>query len=67
MKPLLSVVVPVHNVEDYLAECLDSLAGQSLDAIEVVMVDDGSTDGSRRIAEEFAAMALRMLGAPETS
>lgn len=55
MKPLLSVVVPVHNVEDYLAECLDSLAGQSLDAIEVVMVDDGSTDGSRRIAEEFAA------------
>ncbi|MDF6020686.1 CDP-glycerol glycerophosphotransferase family protein [Streptomyces sp. JH34] len=55
MKPLLSVVVPVHNVEDYLAECLESLARQSLDALEVVMVDDGSTDGSRRIAEEFAA------------
>ncbi|MFG2592689.1 CDP-glycerol glycerophosphotransferase family protein [Streptomyces sp. NPDC048438] len=55
MKPLLSVVVPVHNVEDYLEECLVSLAGQTLKDIEVVLVDDGSTDGSRRIAEDFAA------------
>ncbi|MEU1487026.1 CDP-glycerol glycerophosphotransferase family protein [Streptomyces sp. NPDC005752] len=55
MKPLLSVVVPVHNVEDYLEECLTSLAGQSLRDLEVVLVDDGSTDGSRRIAEDFAA------------
>ncbi|MER5555808.1 CDP-glycerol glycerophosphotransferase family protein [Streptomyces sp. NPDC002793] len=55
MKPLLSVVVPVHNVEDYLEECLASLAGQSLKDIEVVLVDDGSTDGSGRIADEFAA------------
>ncbi|WP_405694346.1 CDP-glycerol glycerophosphotransferase family protein [Streptomyces sp. NBC_01185] len=55
MKPLLSVVVPVHNVEDYLEECLTSLAGQSLRDIEFVLVDDGSTDGSRRVAEEFAA------------
>ncbi|MEU8703935.1 CDP-glycerol glycerophosphotransferase family protein [Streptomyces sp. NPDC048565] len=55
MKPLLSVVVPVHNVEDYLEECLASLAGQSLTDIEVVLVDDGSTDDSRRIAEDFAA------------
>lgn len=55
MKPLLSVVVPVHNVEEWLEQCLRSLAGQSLEAIEVVLVDDGSTDGSRRIAEEFAA------------
>ncbi|MFF9686052.1 CDP-glycerol glycerophosphotransferase family protein [Streptomyces sp. NPDC014623] len=59
MKPLLSVVVPVHNVEDYLRECLDSLAGQSLRDIEVVLVDDGSTDGSRRIAEDFAARDTR--------
>ncbi|MGF1342159.1 CDP-glycerol glycerophosphotransferase family protein [Streptomyces flavovirens] len=55
MKPLLSVVVPVHNVEEYLEECLTSLARQTLEAIEVVVVDDGSTDGSRRIAEGFAA------------
>ncbi|MFF6910283.1 CDP-glycerol glycerophosphotransferase family protein [Streptomyces sp. NPDC012389] len=53
--PLLSVVIPVHNVEDYLEDCLRSVAQQSLDAIEVVMVDDGSTDGSPAIAEAFAA------------
>ncbi|MEU0136187.1 CDP-glycerol glycerophosphotransferase family protein [Streptomyces sp. NPDC006296] len=59
MKPLLSVVVPVHNVEGYLPECLDSLAGQTLADIEVVLVDDGSTDGSRRVAEGFAARDSR--------
>ncbi|MFF0508008.1 CDP-glycerol glycerophosphotransferase family protein [Streptomyces fimicarius] len=57
--PLLSVVVPVHNVEAYLADCLRSVAEQTLAAIEVVMVDDGSTDGSARIAAEFAARDSR--------
>ncbi|MBT2427185.1 CDP-glycerol glycerophosphotransferase family protein [Streptomyces sp. ISL-112] len=57
--PLLSVVIPVHNVEDYLEDCLRSVAEQSLDAIEVVMVDDGSTDDSGRIAAEFAARDSR--------
>ncbi|MEU7329164.1 bifunctional glycosyltransferase/CDP-glycerol:glycerophosphate glycerophosphotransferase [Streptomyces parvus] len=57
--PLLSVVVPVHNVEAYLEDCLRSVAEQTLDAIEVVMVDDGSTDGSARIAAEFAARDTR--------
>ncbi|MFE7460831.1 CDP-glycerol glycerophosphotransferase family protein [Streptomyces sp. NPDC057554] len=57
--PLLSVVIPVHNVEDHLEECLRSVAEQSLDAIEVVMVDDGSTDGSARIAAGFAARDSR--------
>ncbi|MEV4110832.1 glycosyltransferase family 2 protein [Nonomuraea sp. NPDC049695] len=55
MIPLLSVVVPVYNVEPYITECLKSLAAQTLDDIEVVLVDDGSSDGSRRIAEDFAA------------
>ncbi|MEU3132298.1 CDP-glycerol glycerophosphotransferase family protein [Streptomyces sp. NPDC006854] len=53
--PLLSVVVPVHNVEAWLEDCLRSVAEQTLDAIEVVVVDDGSTDASGRIAAEFAA------------
>ncbi|MFI1840524.1 CDP-glycerol glycerophosphotransferase family protein [Streptomyces microflavus] len=53
--PLLSVVVPVHNVEDYLEDCLRSVAEQTLAAIQVVMVDDGSTDSSARIAAGFAA------------
>ncbi|MEI7034915.1 CDP-glycerol glycerophosphotransferase family protein [Streptomyces pratensis] len=59
MKPLLSVVVPVHNVEDYLEDCLRSVADQTLTAIEVVLVDDGSTDGSARIAADFAAQDSR--------
>jgi CDP-glycerol glycerophosphotransferase len=53
--PRVSVVVPIYNVEDYLAECLASLAAQTFEDLEVVMVDDGSTDGSGAIAESFAA------------
>lgn len=51
----ISVVVPVYNVEAYLRECLESVAGQSFQDLEVVMVDDGSSDGSVAICEEFAA------------
>ncbi|GAA4908253.1 CDP-glycerol glycerophosphotransferase [Stackebrandtia albiflava] len=50
----LSVVVPIYNVEEFLRPALDSLANQTFDDLEVVMVDDGSTDGSGRIAAEYA-------------
>ena len=49
----VSVVVPIYNVEEYLAECLESVANQSLKDIEVLMIDDGSTDNSARIAKDF--------------
>jgi glycosyltransferase involved in cell wall biosynthesis len=52
--PRLSVVVPVYNVESYLAECLDSVLAQPYDDVEVVMVDDGSTDSSGEIARRYA-------------
>ncbi|MET9496358.1 CDP-glycerol glycerophosphotransferase family protein [Streptomyces sp. NPDC006552] len=55
MTPRLTVVVPVYNVEEYLGACLESLAAQSVPDLEVVMVDDGSTDGSGGIAREYAA------------
>ncbi|MET7646424.1 CDP-glycerol glycerophosphotransferase family protein [Streptomyces sp. NPDC005426] len=55
MPPRLSVVVPVHNVEPFLTDCLKSLAGQTVTDLEVVMVDDGSTDGSGSLAARFAA------------
>ncbi|MEV0380156.1 glycosyltransferase family 2 protein [Nonomuraea sp. NPDC050643] len=55
MIPLLSIVVPVYNVEPYITECLKSLAAQTLEDLEVILVDDGSVDGSRRVAEDFAA------------
>jgi|GEM_PF-696354 glycosyltransferase involved in cell wall biosynthesis len=52
-KPDVSVIVPVYNVEKYLRSCLDSLAHQTLKTIEVIMVNDGSTDSSAEIASEF--------------
>ncbi|GAA3815210.1 glycosyltransferase [Streptomyces phyllanthi] len=53
MRPQLSVIVPFHNVERYFAECLESIAGQTFDDFEVVLVDDGSTDVSCEIASDF--------------
>ncbi|WP_103513481.1 bifunctional glycosyltransferase/CDP-glycerol:glycerophosphate glycerophosphotransferase [Streptomyces sp. SM10] len=54
MAPRLTVVVPLYNVEEYLGACLDSLAGQTMADLEVVMIDDGSTDGSAAVAEAFS-------------
>ena len=51
----VSVVVPVYNVAPYLRQCLDSLVGQTLKDIEIICVDDGSTDGSGAILDEYAA------------
>jgi CDP-glycerol glycerophosphotransferase len=51
--PELSVVVPVYNTELYLEPLLESIAGQTFSDLEVIMTDDGSTDDSRRVAEEF--------------
>lgn len=53
--PRLSVVVPVYNVEEFLPACLDSLLAQSYSDLEAVVVVDGATDGSARIARDYAA------------
>ena len=50
----LSIVIPVYNVENYLAKCLDSVIYPKLEAYEVIVVNDGSTDGSGAIAAEYA-------------
>ncbi|MES4887773.1 bifunctional glycosyltransferase family 2 protein/CDP-glycerol:glycerophosphate glycerophosphotransferase [Streptomyces sp. NPDC096012] len=55
MAPRLSVIVPMYDVEHYLPACLDSLAAQTYEDFEVLMVDDGSPDGSAAIAESYAA------------
>jgi CDP-glycerol glycerophosphotransferase len=58
--PLLSVIVPVYNVEKYLADCLQSLTSQSYDNIEIIVVDDGSPDNSFTIANTFASSDHRI-------
>ena len=53
--PKVSVIIPVYNVEEYLRECLDSVVNQTLRDIEIICVDDGSTDSSLDILKEYAA------------
>ena len=60
MSPVISIIVPVYNVEPYLRHCLDSIIGQTLSDLEIIIVDDGSTDGSSIICDEYAARDSRI-------
>lgn len=57
---LLSIIVPVYNVEKYLKECVDSLLHQTLSQYEVILVDDGSTDSSGKICDRYASKDTRI-------
>lgn len=59
-KPLISIIVPVYNVEPYLAECIDSLVNQTYPHLEILLVDDGSTDGSGQICDDYAQKDARI-------
>lgn len=56
-----TVIVPVYNTEKYLADCLNSLLHQTQRELQIIIVDDGSTDGSMEIAEEFKALFTNMM------
>ena len=58
--PKISVVVPVYNLERYLAECLDSIINQTFKDFEIICVNDGSVDGSLKILEQYAAKDSRI-------
>ena len=58
--PKLSVIVPVYNTEKYLRECVDSILAQTFEDFELILVNDGSTDGSGAICEEYAAKDPRI-------
>lgn len=60
MKDTISVIVPVYNVADYLPQCLDSLIGQTHTDLEIIVIDDGSTDGSGGICDAYAAKDSRI-------
>ncbi len=52
--PLISVIVPVYNVEEYLTQCIESIINQTYTNLEIILVDDGSTDQSGKICDEYA-------------
>ena len=54
MQPKVTIVLPVYNVEPYLRQCLDSVMNQTMQDIQIICVNDGSTDGSRTILQEYA-------------
>ncbi len=59
--PKISIIIPVYNVEKYLRQCLDSVVNQTLREIEIICVDDGSTDSSLDILQEYAAKDKRII------
>ena len=61
MNPLISVVIPVYNAEKFLPECLDSVLCQEFPSFELLLIDDGSTDGSGKIADRYAEKDSRIV------
>ena len=64
--PAISVIIPLYNAEAYIKDCLDSLVAQTFSDFEVIIIDDGSTDGGARIAASFASSnnRFKLIGQP---
>ena len=60
-KPIVSVIVPVYNTENFLDQCLNSIANQTLDDIEIIVINDGSTDSSAEMIQNFSEVDSRYL------
>lgn len=58
--PLVSIIIPVYNVEEYLEQCVDSVIGQTYHNLEIILVDDGSTDSSGAICNRYAGSDSRI-------
>lgn len=57
----ISVIIPVYNVKDYLCECVESVISQTYSDLEIILIDDGSTDGSREICDSLAKRDKRIV------
>ena len=60
MEPRISVIVPIYNIEAYVGRCVDNLLGQTYRNLEIFLVDDGSTDGSSALCDQYAAQDARV-------
>ncbi|MDU1262177.1 MAG: glycosyltransferase, partial [Veillonella sp.] len=60
MEPLLSIIVPIYNVEQYLERCIESIINQTYKNLEIILVDDGSKDNSGTIADTYASKDNRI-------
>ncbi|MDY6030089.1 MAG: glycosyltransferase family 2 protein [Acidaminococcaceae bacterium] len=58
--PLITIIIPVYNVEKYLSDCLDSVINQTYKNLEIILVDDGSTDDSGKICDDYAMIDNRI-------
>lgn len=60
MNPLISVIVPIYNVEKYLARCVDSIVNQTYKNLEIILVDDGSPDRCPQMCDDYAEKDSRI-------
>ena len=59
-KPLISIIVPVYNVKEYLSRCVDSILAQTFSDFELLLIDDGSKDRSAQICDDYAIRDTRI-------
>lgn len=60
IEPVVSVIVPIYNVQHYLKPCIDSICEQTYTRLEIILVDDGSTDDCGRICDDYAEIDSRI-------
>lgn len=60
MKPLISVILPIYNIKSYLRKCMKSILAQTYTDLEIIMVDDGSTDGCDKVCDSYAEIDSRV-------